>query len=189
MARLIAESFAPLDVSRWLVPPAEARVAVLTGYFTVHVEHAMRHGQVDVIEMVDGASRALVAAGVWFAVPHPDVAGYEARMATVCGPWRPRFRRLEDEMDRAHPRHGGPHAYLAFLATDERWQNQGLGSTLLDQRHRTLDQYRLPSYLEASNGRSRELYLRKGYADCAPLFDLPYDGEPLFPMWRPGAVR
>jgi GNAT superfamily N-acetyltransferase len=185
VARLIAASFAPLDVSGWLVPPAEERVHVLADYFAVLAEHALRHGQVDVIDAAAGdGTGGLAAAAVWFAVPHPDVPGYEDRMTAACGPWTERFQRLEEQMHRAHPHDRGPHMYLAFLAVGEPWQNQGLGSALLDQRLHDMDQYGLPSYLEASNARSRELYLRKGFADCAPVFDLPYDGEPLYPMWR-----
>ncbi|WP_433221322.1 GNAT family N-acetyltransferase [Dactylosporangium sp. CS-047395] len=186
VARLIAEAFAPLDVSGWLVAQDDRRVGVLTDYFTVHVGHAFRHGQVDVIDVSAGGGPVLAAAGVWFAVPHPDVDRYEAQMLAVCGEWAPRFTALEAQMHRAHPLDRGPHMYLAFLAVGARWQNRGLGSLLLDARLRDLDQYGLPSYLEASNAQSRNLYLRKGFMDCAPVLDLPYDGEPLYPMWRDG---
>ncbi|WP_433221482.1 GNAT family N-acetyltransferase [Dactylosporangium sp. CS-047395] len=182
VARLIAESFAPIDLSRWLVPPDDERVHVLTSYFAMHVEHALQHGQIDVI---DGPA-APVAAAVWFAVPHPDVPGYAGRRRIACGPWTERFERLEAQMHQAHPAATGPHMYGAFLAVEEHRQNRGLGSALLDQRLADMDQYGLPAYLEAANARSRDLYLRKGFIDCAPVFDLPYDGEPLYPMWRDG---
>jgi GNAT superfamily N-acetyltransferase len=184
VARLIASSFASLDVSGWLVPPAHHRVDVLTGYFTILVGHAVEHGQVDVTEVRTGDGRVLVAAGVWLSVPGPDIPEYAVRTAAACGAWAGRFEQLEQQMHRAHPIDRGKHAYLALLATGGSWQNRGLGTALLDERLRALDQRGLPSYLEASNARSRQLYLRKGFADCAPVFDLPYAGEPLQPMWR-----
>jgi GNAT superfamily N-acetyltransferase len=184
VAGLIAGSFATLDVSGWLVAYADERVAVLAGYFTILVGHAVDHGQVDVVEVDTDRGRVLVAAAVWLTVPFPNIPGYQTRVTAACGAWTERFERLEEEMQRAHPQDRGAHAYLLLLATDEGWQNQGLGSALLDQRLGVVDEYGLPSYLEASNARSRELYLRKGYVDCAPVFDLPYDGEPIYPMWR-----
>ncbi|GLL07223.1 GNAT family N-acetyltransferase [Dactylosporangium matsuzakiense] len=191
VARLIAESFAPIDLSRWLVPSDDDRVGVLARYFTIHVEHALWHGQVDIIDHtqvpagIDGAAGP-AAVAVWFAVPHPHIPCYSERQRTVCGPWTDRFERLEAQMHHAHPHQQDPHMYGAFMAVDARLHNQGLGSVLLDQRLTDMDQYGLPAYLEAGNARSRNLYLRKGFTDCAPVFDLPYDGEPLYPMWRPG---
>ncbi|UWZ50183.1 GNAT family N-acetyltransferase [Dactylosporangium matsuzakiense] len=197
VAQLIAEAFAPIDLSRWLVPPKDERVQVLADYFTIHVEHARWHGQVDIIDHAPasasagagGADRVQgpAAVAVWFAVPHPDVPLYRDRQRIACGPWTDRFERLEEQMHRAHPHQHRPHMYGAFMAVHPHLHNRGLGSLLLDQRLADMDQYGLPAYLEAGNARSRALYLRKGFTDCAPVFDLPYDGEPLYPMWRAGA--
>jgi hypothetical protein len=45
------------------------------------------------------------------------------------------------------------------------------------------DQQRLPAFLEASNARNRQLYVRHGFQELAPLA-LPADGPTLYPMWR-----
>lgn len=58
-----------------------------------------------------------------------------------------------------------------------------LGAALLDHQHAALDRAGIPAYLEASNVDNRRLYLRHGYRSAAP-FHLPFDGPPLWPMWR-----
>jgi GNAT superfamily N-acetyltransferase len=90
------------------------------------------------------------------------------------------------------PRQAVAVAYLAFLAVlaiMPNAQGQGWGSALLTHRHTELDELGRPAYLEASNTRSRKLYEATGYRDCAPPLNLPYQGEPMFPMWRAPSPR
>ena len=54
---------------------------------------------------------------------------------------------------------------------------------LLRDRLRRLDAAGVPAYLEASEPRSRDFYLREGFREHQPPFRLP-DGTPLFPLWR-----
>ena len=60
---LIALSFDDLAQNHSLVPDEEARLRVMTGFFTLLTEHAPLYGKVDVIDGDDGG---LVAAAVWF---------------------------------------------------------------------------------------------------------------------------
>ncbi|WP_433499850.1 GNAT family N-acetyltransferase [Sphaerimonospora sp. CA-214678] len=177
---IIAESFHDLEVSTWIVRPDEDRRQVLPPYFALFTEHAFAHGEVYV-------TADMSAAAVWFdnqTPPLPDVPDLEARLAAFAGSHAQRFTLLGEEMDKRHPH--DPHCYLAFLAVVPNRQSQGLGSRLLAEHHRRLDEAGTAAYLEASNARSREFYLRHGYADLGEPLILP-DGPPMFPMWRPPA--
>ncbi|MET7460259.1 GNAT family N-acetyltransferase [Nonomuraea sp. NPDC005501] len=175
VAELIATAFAPLDAVAYLVPESAGRHEIMTADFLILVEHAARHGRIDVIDDAP-------AVAVWFprTGPVPEPPGYERRLAEATGPWLPRFRLLDSLFDKHHP--DEPHHHLAFLAVHPSRQGQGLGTALLRHHHAELGG--LPAYLEASSPRSRALYLRHGYRPRDP-FALP-DGSTFWPMWRPG---
>ncbi|MDF5758281.1 GNAT family N-acetyltransferase [Spongiactinospora sp. TRM90649] len=178
VADLIATAFAPLAATAFLVPPPTARHDVMTANFRIFVDHALHHGEIDVIR--DGPG--IAATAVWFphTVPLPEPPDYDRRLVAACGEWTERFRVLDTLFEKHHP--AEPYHHLAFLAVHPSWQNRGLGSTLLRHHHARLDP-RVPAYLEASGLRSRSLYCRHGYLPRAP-FHLP-DGTPFWPMWRP----
>ena len=66
-------------------------------------------------------------------------------------------------MAKVHPHE--PHHYLAFLAVRPGRQGHGLGTALLRDRLRRLDAAGAPAYLEASEPRSRALYVREGFRE------------------------
>ncbi|BCJ67752.1 GNAT family N-acetyltransferase [Polymorphospora rubra] len=176
IAGLIAEAFAPLPVSGWLVPDPAARRAVLAGNFEIMVEYALTFGLVYVT-----TDRSAVA--VWFprdGEPPPPPVDYDVRVERVCGEWTDRFLHLDDLFDANHPHEA--HHHLAFLAVAPDRQGTGTGSALLRHHHARLDAKGMPAYLEASSTRSRDLYLRHGY-EVGPPFRVP-DGTPFWPMWR-----
>ncbi|SIN42556.1 GNAT family N-acetyltransferase [Micromonospora cremea] len=176
VAGRIAQAFAALEVTRWLVPDASKREAVLAGNVEILVEHAMRHGLV-----YASADRAAVA--VWFhsvGEPAPPPPDYDARLAAACGEWTDRFEHLDELFAANHPH--PDHHHLAFLAVEPERQGQGLGTALLVHHHAWLDANGMPGYLEASSTRSRDLYVQHGYRAGEP-FRLP-DGTPFWPMWR-----
>ncbi len=189
LGRLIADSFAHLPVSRWLVSDPDVRRASMTGQFAILVGHAMQHGTVDV---VDGDADGPAAVAVWFPPgPMADVVDYDERLAVATGEHLTRFVALDDEMHRRHPE-APEHAYLAFLAVSGAAQNRRLGTTLLRSHHELLDVDGTHAYLEASGLRSRELYLRHGYVDYSEPYgvggtgDLERldDSDGFYPMWR-----
>lgn len=175
---IIAESFHDLDVCAWLIPSEEDRRRVLPPYFAMFTEHAFTYGEVY-------ATADMSAVAVWFdntAPLIPDIPDMEARMEALAGPYAERFGLFGEEMDKRHPHE--PHLHLQFLATLPHRQNRGLGSLLMAERHRKLDESGTAGYLEAADARSRELYLRHGYEDLGEPLILP-DGPTMFPMWRP----
>ncbi|NUR90762.1 MAG: GNAT family N-acetyltransferase [Nonomuraea sp.] len=182
VASLIALAFLPLEASKYLVPDAAHRHAVLAGQFVILTEHAigLDTGQVDVI---DGADGGPVAAAVWFdqsAGPMPPPADYDARLAWAAGHYLDRFVHLDKVMEDHHPEQG--HHFLLFLAVHPDLQGRGLGSALLEHHHGTALGGQ-PAYLDAASPQSRDLYARHGYQG-GPPYDIAGDAR-FWPMWRP----
>jgi ribosomal protein S18 acetylase RimI-like enzyme len=181
-AKLIAAAFHELEVSAWLVPDPAERFHVLTANFRIFVDHALIHGEIQLIDC-DNTDYP-VAGAVWFPQmtgPTPPPKDYDTRLATACGPATDRFRMLDRYFEDTHPDEF-PHHYLVFLATHPGWRSRGLGTALLDHYHRELDRDRVPAFLHASNARTRDLYQRHGYHPSSPFF-LPA-GPPMWPSWR-----
>ncbi|HEX6194636.1 MAG TPA: GNAT family N-acetyltransferase [Jiangellaceae bacterium] len=177
VAELIGTAFADLPPTEWLVPVEEDRARVLSANFRIVVDLAVAHGEVHMT-----ADR--VAAAVWLprTGPLPEPEDYDERLAAACGRWTDRFRTLDTLFEQNHPEE--PHHHLAFLATRSDKRSQGIGSSLLSYYHAYLDQHGVPAYLEASDPRSRDLYLRHGYELLGEPFTLP-SGAAFWPMWRP----
>jgi GNAT superfamily N-acetyltransferase len=180
LARLIAESFAPLPVCEWLVEDEMSRINALAGQFEIIVEHAIAHGDVYVVGDEDAPPMGVA---VWFPSHEiPEMADYDKRLAAAAGPYTHRFEELDAAMHTAHP--GGPaHAYLAFMAVRSTERDHGIGAALLEKHHRKLDETGTPAYLEASGLRSRRLYLRHEYTDHGPAYG-PGGLKVFRPMWR-----
>jgi len=177
LSQVIAGAFHGLAVSRWLIPDPAARSRIFPGYFQLHVEHALADGIVCTTPGQDAVALWLPADQEPASLPD----GYDERLAAVTGPWIDRFRTFDQELDRRHPA-GVAHHHLAVLGVRPDRQGRGLGTALLRAHHATLDRDGMPAYLEASDMRTRRLYLAHGYAACGgPLF-LP--GAVMHPMWR-----
>jgi ribosomal protein S18 acetylase RimI-like enzyme len=183
LSLVIAEAFADLPPSRWLIPLAAARREIFPGYFRLTVEQALACG---VVHTTPGRT----AAALWLpggaGVAGPAV-GYDERLAATTKPWTARFETFDAALKRRHP--AGPHRYLAILAVRPDRQRRGTGTALLRAGHEILDRGPGASvYLEASSPRARLLYLAHGYADYGPPVELP-GGPPMYPMMRPAQAR
>ena len=101
--------------------------------------------------------------------PAPPPEDYDEQLVAVTGRWIDRFR-LFDRTLEDRPT-GYAHHDLAILAVRPDRQGHGTGSALLRAHHAALDRDSIPAYLEASDLRTRRLYLAHGYADTGgPLF-------------------
>lgn len=183
LSALLAEAFLRGDLGPWLVPDLDTRAQIYRSYFALVTEHALDHGRV---EVTGDRPPDLAAAAVWYRIeggPAPAAADYDARLALITGPSRPRFVALDDAMHRHHPYHE-QHHYLAFLAVLPERQCHGLGSALLAHHHAVLDTGAAPAYLEATGPRNARLYARHGYRPRPP-YRVGGDGPELLPMWRP----
>ena len=178
LSLVIAGAFHDLAPSRWLIDDPAARQEIFPGYFRIYVEHAMASGVIH-------TTPDRTAAALWIPVGEdgpsqpPD---YDARLPVATSPWTSRFLAFDAALDRHHPA-GVAHHHLAILAVSPQRQGQGIGTALLRAYHQMLDKARVPAYLEASDLRTRQIYLRNGYTDRPPI-QLPDDGPQMYPMWR-----
>jgi GNAT superfamily N-acetyltransferase len=78
---------------------------------------------------------------------------------------------------------GVEHQHLAILAVRPDRQGQGIGTALLDAYHAVLDDKSTVAYLEASDERTRRIYLHHNYVDYGTPIQLA-DGPHMFPMVR-----
>jgi len=177
LSQVIADAFADLAVSRWLIPDPAARRRIFPGYFRLSVEHALADGIVCTTPGQDAVALWLPASET----PAPPPEDYDERLAAITGPWIDRFRVFDQALQDRHPT-GFAHHHLALLAVRPDRQGHRIGSALLRAHHAALDRDGIPAYLEASDLRTRRLYRAHGYADCgAPL---AFPGAVMYPMAR-----
>ncbi len=182
LAQVIAEAFFPLAVCRWLIPDGTARRAAFPAYFRLYVEHAIADGLVETTPGRDAAALWIPGDG-----PAEPPGSYKEQLAAITGPQLGRFLAFDEQLDSHHPA-GVFHEHLAILAVRPDRQGQGIGTALLDSRHADLDDQSVPAYLEASDERTRRLYLAHGYTDHGSPIDLA-DGVRMYPMMREPRTR
>ena len=96
--------------------------------------------------------------------------GYDARLVAVTGRWAERFAAFDVALDARHPAIAH---HLAPAVQPDR-QGQGTGAVLLHACHQHLDHDAgALAYLEASDLRTRQNYLRHGNADHRLPIGLP----------------
>ncbi|MDT4986130.1 MAG: hypothetical protein QOI74_224 [Micromonosporaceae bacterium] len=178
LAQLVADAFHELVPSAWLVADPIVRREIFPGEYRLYVELGMLEGAV-----YTSADRA--GAAIW--VRHepggnPGVPDYDERLAAATGEHVDRFRIFDEVLAKHYPT-VPTYAHLAILAVRRDRRRQGLGSALMSQYHRLLDEQQVPAYLEASDSGTRRLYLEHGYRDMGDPIELP-EGPVMFPMWR-----
>jgi len=182
LSQIIADAFHDLAVSQWLIPDPDARRAIFPGYFQILLQHALDIGLVCTTPQRTAAALWLPATG-----PTPPPDGYAGQLAEATGPFLDRFLAFDEALARHHLT-GAPHHHLAILAVRPDTQGQGVGTALLQAHHATFDWQGIAAYLEASDERTRDLYLRHGYTDHGEPIELP-DGPSMYPMVRTPGLR
>ncbi|GGM66785.1 N-acetyltransferase [Micromonospora sonchi] len=174
---VLAEAFHDGPVADWLIPDPEQRRAVYYRYFRDAFLHGLKHG-----EVYTTSDQSAVT--IWHPHLEPTPTKPHQRLETletIAGAHAPKIVLLEEMFDTFHP--DEPHHYLAYVAVDPQRQSRGIGTAMLNHYHRRLDQIGLPAYLEATDMRSRQLYLRLGYTAGPPMV-LPTQGPTVWRMWR-----
>lgn len=146
-------AFATDPVMRWLYPDPHQYATCWPGVAEAYGGRAFDHGTAWGFE----GSRAVV---LWL------TDGVEPDGETVMEIFASTLdkERLQDiggvfeRMDALHPT--VEHWYLPLIGVDPMMQGQGLGSALLRHGLAICDSNRVPAYLEATNPRNRDLYLR-----------------------------
>jgi len=177
LSQVIADAFSDLAVCRWLIPDGPARRAAFPRYFGLYVEHAIQDG---LVETTPGRS----AAALWIPGTGPGAPpdGYTERLAAITGQHLGNFLAFDEALDSHHPA-GTFHHHLAILAVRPERQGQGIGTALLHAHHAVLEDQSIPAYLEASDERTRRIYLDHGYIDRDSPIELADDVR-MYPMWR-----
>jgi GNAT superfamily N-acetyltransferase len=82
----------------------------------------------------------------------------------------------------AHP-HDVPHYYLSIVATHDDHRGHGIGEALLAENLKHVDAQHMAAYLESSNPRNLQRYMRLGFEPTGEI-EVP-DGRPtVITMWR-----
>lgn len=165
LSQVIADAFLDLAPCYWLIADRTVRHEIFPRYFRMYVVHAMTDGLVY-------TTPDRIAAALWIpgTGPAEHPVDYDEELAEVTDQWAERFVIFDGELD-AHHLDGVAHHHLAILAVRPDWQGRGIGTALLDAHHAVLDQEGTAAYLEASDERTRSIYLRHGYADYGALFN------------------
>ncbi|MBK3383851.1 GNAT family N-acetyltransferase [Streptomyces sp. DEF1AK] len=182
VAALLDTAFHDDPVSGWVFPEEEHRRAVHGLFMGCFLDASLAGGRVDLLE--DGSAAAL-----WLSVPAGEPEEEDdmpALMRRTADPDNERAELVGRLTGAIHPTERA-HAYLLLIAVAPDRQGEGLGTALLMPVLEQCDRDGLPAYLEASSARSRELYLRLGFADRGEPLRLP-DGPLMWPMWREPAT-
>jgi ribosomal protein S18 acetylase RimI-like enzyme len=180
LSDVLARAFDEDPPMRWFLPDADQRIRRARLLFEVMLRRL--HLTRDVCFTTDD-----VRGGALWVPPGSRglTLGQQMRllpaMMRVFGIGMGRAQRGLAVMDAGHPRK--PHYYLDTLGVEPGWQRHGLGSALMQPMLARCDEERMPAYLNAGSPRSRDLYLRHGFA-VTEEFRLPEDGPPLWRMWR-----
>jgi GNAT superfamily N-acetyltransferase len=175
----LAEAFSGDPPMQWFLPDSTSRFTRLQRYFRGVLPFYMANGEVWVSDDPAGAA-VWVAPGNWpfsradqlrALRPELSVFGRHPRLA-LAG-----LRAIE----RGHPEK--PHWYLDYIGVAAGARGRGTGGALLAPILERCDAERMPAYLNAGSPNSRRLYERHGFVSTAE-FRLPFDGPPLWRMWR-----
>ncbi|MET9991345.1 GNAT family N-acetyltransferase [Streptomyces mutabilis] len=184
VVRLLDEAFQDDPVSGWVFPGEEYRRRTHHRLMAAFTDAVLADGRIDLTE--DGAACAL-----WLSVPGGGDLGEEpgdggddvpVLVREAVDPENERVELIARLTDGIHPSDRA-HEYLWMIGVAPDRQGEGLGTALIESVLDRCDREGLPAYLEASSGRSRELYERLGFEFTGRALDLP-DGPTMWPMWR-----
>ena len=180
IAATLAAAFATDPPLSFLVPDERRREALLRRHFAASLPLYAISGAIWTAG--DGSAAALwVAPGAYPFRLREELRVLPARLE-VFGRWPRRGIGAQRAIDRHHPP-DPPHWYLDYIGVEPAGQGRGLGSALLAPMLARCDTERRGAYLNAGSPRSRDLYLRHGFA-VRSEFRLPFGGPPLWRMWR-----
>ena len=185
ITHILAAGFREDPPLAWILPHPGDRERLSPAFFQPFVELVLTEGHGYVTEDLTGTT-------LWLDVDvtadtNEDSAAFRQLFIDGLGAeYAKRFFVLDELFSANHPGHES-HAYLLFIGVVPQRQGRGVGTALLAEHLRAVDEGSRPAYVEASSRRNSTLYSRQGFAPLGDPITLP-DGPSLYPMWRP-AVR
>jgi hypothetical protein len=158
----------------WLVPAVQQRPCVLLAWYCIVIEHALRHGHVDLTTDRQGAA-------IWVDGTRPITSSQEQlrRLTSSCGRYAVAILQYQQLLSRH--RSTSAHLHLIALAGDP-----VVSAQLLARRHHANDRSGLPAYTVVSDNEHAAVLSAAGYRPTNPC-RLP-DGTQLRIMLRPAAI-
>jgi len=161
---------------KWVVPPDEKRLAVVTEYYKVYLGAA---GAYVYVAEEDGA---LVGASVW--LPHDTDPSVYDDIDAAAGEFKPNFRAVADLSHDNEPK-GTAFTQLVGFVVDKTKRDRGIGTALLKAHLDIMDTQGIPTYLEASTPfDGGGVYGKFGYTFYSDLMIFAPNAV-LYPLWRP----
>jgi ribosomal protein S18 acetylase RimI-like enzyme len=176
---VLAEAFADDPPMRWFLADAPRRAERLRRYFEVLVPFVLRRGEIWVSDEPVGAA-VWAPPGSW-PLPGREQLRLLPTELRVFGRHPLRAIAGQRVLERGHPHE--PHWFLDWIGVAAAGRSRGAGSALMRPRLERCDAEGHPAYLNAGSPRSRDLYLRHGF-EVTEEFRLPFEGPPLWRMWR-----
>jgi len=180
LSAMIAEAFADLPPSRYLVPDESQRRDVLTRTFRLDLEDLREAGR------IIRASAGHEAAALWTyhvtdLEPEPEL---DARLKEAAGGFAPRFAAFYSALDvrRRELLGGRAHWHLWVLAVRPDKQGQGFASLLVRDQFARVDAIGEPTYLEAATEELCEVYRHLGFQEAGDPIVLGDGHTRMFPM-------
>ena len=165
--------FANDALLRWVFPDAKAFLESFDHWMEEYSKISFKHD-------ICFAEASFAGASIW----HPPGVAFDESLL------EPTFGNIPEanlsavahffeQFETYHPKDAW---YLAFIAVDPAKQGQGIGSFLLKEALKMIDEKGDRAYLEASNERNKALYERYGFEMIGRV--QTEDSPPAFPMIR-----
>ena len=165
--------FANDALLRWVFPDAKAFLESFDHWMEEYSKISFKHD-------ICFAEASFAGASIW----HPPGVAFDESLL------EPTFGNIPEanlgavahffeQFETYHPEDAW---YLAFIAVDPAKQGQGIGSFLLKEALKMIDEKGQRAYLEASNERNKSLYERYGFEMVGKV--QIGDSPPAFPMIR-----
>jgi ribosomal protein S18 acetylase RimI-like enzyme len=181
LAPVLASAFQDDPLTAWFVRHDAIRPMALVQLFRWYLREAVPGGLCDALFDPPAGAALWMGEGQWNVsvlrqiLLLPQLVGVVGMRRLVS-----RLRGI-DVLQRWHPHE--PHYYLAVLGTHPSYQNQGIGSRLLDSGLSRCDRRGISAYLETANSRNLPFYERKGFRVTGTI-NIPFNGPLVWQMWR-----
>jgi GNAT superfamily N-acetyltransferase len=182
VAAVLADAFVNDPVYTWLLPGSLRLRARLRTMFAAEMnQYALPNG--GTVWTTSGCGGAVIALspGAW-EMPKSFTGTQALSWVQAFGRRLALAMRVQRAMEARHPHE--PHFYVRAVGVRTVLQGQGIGSALLQPTLERADGAGLPTYIEASSGRSAALYERLGFVPT-DVVELPDGGPPVWLMLRP----